>query len=114
MHVFFKNLQKNVLVFCLFYAGNLKKQQQQRRDGDDYILSGSKAFISGGGVSDMYLVMCRTGDKGAGGISCLLVEKGMPGLSFGENEAKLGWKSQVHINVDSVMCVLFYSISLCG
>jgi alkylation response protein AidB-like acyl-CoA dehydrogenase len=63
-------------------------------DGDNYVLNGSKAFISGGGVSDVYVVMCRTGGAGASGVSCLLVEKGMPGLSFGENEAKLGWKSQ--------------------
>lgn len=64
-------------------------------DGDNYVLNGSKAFISGGGVTDVYLVMCRTNDNvGASGVSCLLVEKGMPGLSFGNNEAKMGWKSQ--------------------
>ncbi|GAM21421.1 hypothetical protein SAMD00019534_045960 [Acytostelium subglobosum LB1] len=64
------------------------------RDGDHYILNGSKAFISGGGDSEVYMVMVRTGDKGAKGISCVLVEKGTPGLSFGKKEEKLGWNTQ--------------------
>ena len=64
------------------------------RDGDDYLLNGSKAFISGGGVSDIYLVMVRTGEAGPPGISCIAVEKGTPGLAFGAQERKLGWKSQ--------------------
>src|SRR5216684_2111692 len=64
------------------------------RDGDAYVLDGAKAFISGGGVSDIYVVMARTGAAGAKGISCLVVEKGTPGLSFGAQEKKLGWKSQ--------------------
>jgi len=64
------------------------------RDGDDYVLNGSKAFISGGGRSDIYVVMARTGGEGPGGISTFLVEKGTPGLSFGANEKKLGWNSQ--------------------
>lgn len=59
------------------------------RDGDDYILNGEKAFISGGGYSDVYLVMCRTGEAGPGGISCIAVEKGTPGLSFGAQEKKV-------------------------
>lgn len=63
-------------------------------DGDAYILNGSKAFISGGGRSDLYVVMARTGGDGADGISCFVVEEGTSGLSFGANEAKLGWKSQ--------------------
>lgn len=65
-----------------------------RRDGDDYILDGAKAFISGGGLSDVYLVMVRTGEDGPRGISCVAVEKGAPGLSFGPPERKLGWKTQ--------------------
>ena len=65
-----------------------------RRDGDHYVLDGSKAFISGGGVSDIYVVMARTGDNGPRGISCIVVEKGTPGLSFGAPEKKLGWKTQ--------------------
>jgi butyryl-CoA dehydrogenase len=64
------------------------------KEGDTYILNGSKAFISGGGVSDVYLCMVRTGDETHHGISCILVEKGTPGLSFGKQEKKIGWRSQ--------------------
>jgi alkylation response protein AidB-like acyl-CoA dehydrogenase len=64
------------------------------RDGDHYVVNGSKAFISGGGVSDLYVCMVRTGGEGPNGISCLAVEKGTPGLAFGAPEKKLGWKSQ--------------------
>jgi alkylation response protein AidB-like acyl-CoA dehydrogenase len=64
------------------------------RDGDHYVLNGAKAFISGGGVSDVYVCMVRTGVAGPKGISCIVVEKGTPGLSFGAQEKKLGWKSQ--------------------
>ena len=66
------------------------------RDGDHYVLNGSKAFISGAGHSDLYVAMVRTGDAGAGagGVSCFLIEKGTPGLSFGANERKMGWNSQ--------------------
>jgi alkylation response protein AidB-like acyl-CoA dehydrogenase len=64
------------------------------RDGDHYVLNGSKAFISGGGVSDCYVTMVRTGEAGADGISCIVVEKDTAGLSFGAKEKKLGWHSQ--------------------
>ena len=64
------------------------------RDGDDYVLNGSKAFISGAGSTDLYVTMVRTGDAGARGISCLVIEKDTPGLSFGAQENKLGWHSQ--------------------
>ncbi|XP_065179806.1 isobutyryl-CoA dehydrogenase, mitochondrial-like [Sycon ciliatum] len=66
------------------------------RKGDEYVLNGTKAFISGGGDSDVYLVMVRTGqlDAGAKGITCLAVDKGSPGLSFGKKERKVGWNSQ--------------------
>src|SRR5207237_2814613 len=64
------------------------------RDGNHYVLNGSKAFISGGGVSDVYVCMVRTGGAGPKGISCIVVEKGTPGLSYGAQEKKLGWKSQ--------------------
>ncbi len=64
------------------------------REGDHYVLNGSKAFISGGGVSDIYVCMVRTGGAGPKGISCIVVEKGTPGLSYGAQEKKLGWKSQ--------------------
>jgi alkylation response protein AidB-like acyl-CoA dehydrogenase len=76
------------------------------RDGEHYVLDGAKAFISGGGVSDIYVVMARTGTgegsdavvrtamRGPKGISCFVVEKGTPGLTFGAQEKKLGWHSQ--------------------
>jgi len=64
------------------------------REGDHYVLNGSKAFTSGGGRSDIYVVMCRTGGPGPKGISALVVPKDTPGLSFGRQEAKLGWNSQ--------------------
>jgi len=64
------------------------------RDGEDYVLNGTKAFISGGGVSDVYVTMVRTGGAGPKGISCLVVEKGTPGLAFGKQEKKLGWNTQ--------------------
>ncbi|WP_370335519.1 acyl-CoA dehydrogenase family protein [Parvularcula marina] len=64
------------------------------RDGDDYILNGSKAFISGAGSTDLYLVMVRTGEPGPRGISAILVEDGTPGLTYGANEKKMGWNAQ--------------------
>jgi alkylation response protein AidB-like acyl-CoA dehydrogenase len=64
------------------------------KQGDHYVLNGSKAFISGAGVSDLYVVMVRTGGEGPRGISTVLVEKGTPGLSFGAQERKMGWNSQ--------------------
>jgi alkylation response protein AidB-like acyl-CoA dehydrogenase len=64
------------------------------KDDDHYVLNGSKAFISGAGVSDVYVCMVRTGEDGPKGISCIVVEKGMPGLSFGKKERKMGWNSQ--------------------
>ena len=73
-------------------AASLKTRAM--RDGDHYVLNGAKAFISGGGVSDVYVCMVRTGEGGPRGISCIVVEKGTPGLSYGAQEKKLGWKSQ--------------------
>ncbi|MFC5420313.1 isobutyryl-CoA dehydrogenase [Bosea eneae] len=63
-------------------------------DGDYYVLDGQKQFISGAGVSDVYVVMVRTGEAGPSGISTIVVEKGTPGLSFGANEKKMGWNAQ--------------------
>ncbi len=65
-----------------------------RREGDHYVLNGTKAFISGGGHADVYVCMVRTGEPGPGGISCLAVERDAPGLGFGAQEKKLGWHSQ--------------------
>ncbi len=64
------------------------------RDGDDYILNGTKTFISGAGWSDIYVVMARTSDDGAKGVSTFVVEKDIAGLSFGVNEKKMGWNAQ--------------------
>ncbi len=73
-------------------AASLKTRAE--RDGDHYVLNGAKAFISGGGASEVYLVMCRTGGPGPEGVSALIVPKDTPGLSFGKKERKLGWNSQ--------------------
>jgi len=62
-------------------------------DGDHYVLNGTKQFISGGGVNDVYVVMARTGQDGPKGVSCIIVEKDTPGLSFGAPEKKLGWNA---------------------
>ena len=64
------------------------------RDGDDYVINGTKAFISGASRSDLYVCMVRTGGDGPKGISCMVVEDGTPGLGFGAQEKKLGWHSQ--------------------
>ncbi|WP_371425010.1 isobutyryl-CoA dehydrogenase [Tardiphaga sp.] len=63
-------------------------------DGDHYVLNGQKQFISGAGDTDVYVVMVRTGGEGAGGVSTIVVEAGTPGLSFGNNERKMGWNAQ--------------------
>jgi acyl-CoA dehydrogenase len=63
-------------------------------DGDHYVVNGSKQFISGAGANDVYVTMVRTGEDGPKGISCLVVDKDTPGVSFGANEKKLGWHSQ--------------------
>lgn len=65
-----------------------------KRDGEHYVLNGSKAFISGARTSDLYVVMCRTGGAGPKGVSAIVVEKDTPGLSFGSQERKMGWNSQ--------------------
>jgi alkylation response protein AidB-like acyl-CoA dehydrogenase len=89
---------ERVASYCLTEPGSGSDAASLRttaqRDGDDYVLDGSKAFISGGGVSDVYVVMARTSGPGSNGISAILVEKDAPGLSFGAQERKLGWNSQ--------------------
>ena len=76
------------------------------RDGDHYVLNGSKAFISGAGVSDLYVCMVRTGEDGPKGISCVVVEAGSPGLSFGALEDKMGWRAQPTAQVQFDDCVI--------
>ena len=73
-------------------------------DGDHYVVSGSKAFISGGGENEVYVVLARTSDEGAKGITALVIEKDMPGVTFGAQEKKLGWHSQptAQVNFDQV------------
>jgi alkylation response protein AidB-like acyl-CoA dehydrogenase len=84
--------------YCLTEPGSGSDAASLRtravKDGDHYILNGAKAFISGAGVSDVYVCMVRTGEDGPKGISCIVVEKGTPGLSFGKAERKMGWNSQ--------------------
>ncbi|MBA4756856.1 acyl-CoA dehydrogenase family protein [Sphingosinicella sp.] len=74
------------------------------RDGDHYVVTGSKAFISGAGQNEVYVTMVRTGSEGPKGISCLVIEKDMPGVSFGANEKKMGWRAQptAQVNFDGV------------
>ncbi len=74
------------------------------KDGDHYVVSGTKQFISGGGANEIMVTMTRTSDDGARGVTCLVVEKDMEGVSFGANEKKLGWHSQptAQVNFDGV------------
>jgi alkylation response protein AidB-like acyl-CoA dehydrogenase len=97
-----------VLSYCLTEPGSgsdaaaLKTRAERTNEG--YSLTGSKAFISGGGYSDAYVVMARTSDEGAAGISTLYVETGAEGLSFGANEDKMGWRSQPTAQVQFDNC----------
>ncbi|KEJ97868.1 hypothetical protein SAMN05444149_101431 [Pseudosulfitobacter pseudonitzschiae] len=87
-----------VLSYCLTEPGSgsdavaLKTRADRTNEG--YTLNGTKAFISGGGYSDAYVCMVRTGDAGAGGVSTVYVKDGTDGLSFGALEDKMGWRSQ--------------------
>jgi alkylation response protein AidB-like acyl-CoA dehydrogenase len=89
---------ENVASYCLTEpgAGSDASALSTRavRSGGDYVLDGVKQFISGAGVSDVYVVMARTGSDGPRGISTFIVEKDTPGLSFGAAEQKMGWNSQ--------------------
>ncbi len=93
--------------YCLTEPGSgsdaASLRTSAKLDGDSYILNGSKAFISGAGVSDLYLVMARTGGEGPKGVSAIMVEKGAPGLSFGAQERKMGWNAQptAQVNFDN-------------
>ncbi|WP_281822225.1 acyl-CoA dehydrogenase family protein [Sphingobium sp. BS19] len=94
--------------YCLTEAGSgsdaAALKTKAVRDGDHYVVTGSKQFISGGGQNEIYVVMVRTGEDGPKGISCLVIEKDMEGVSFGANERKLGWHSQptAQVNFDAV------------
>ena len=87
-----------IFSYCLTEPGSGSDAAALRtratRSNEGYALSGTKAFISGGGYSDAYIVMCRTGKDGPKGISAVVVEDGAPGLSFGALEDKMGWRAQ--------------------
>ena len=89
---------EKIASYCLTEPGSGSDAAAMRTtawlDGDHYVLNGSKAFISGAGTSDVYVVMARTGEPGAKGISAFVVDKDAPGLSFGAQEKKMGWNSQ--------------------
>jgi alkylation response protein AidB-like acyl-CoA dehydrogenase len=89
---------EKIASYCLTEPGSGSDAAALRttavRDGDHYVLNGSKAFISGAGTSDVYVVMARTGQDGPKGISTFVVDKDAPGLSFGGQERKMGWNSQ--------------------
>ena len=97
--------------YCLTEPGSgsdaaaLKTRAETLDDGT-YRINGSKAFISGGGISDLYVTMLRTGDDSAKGISCVVVEKDTPGLSFGAPERKMGWNSQPTALVNFADCIV--------
>ena len=84
--------------YCLTEPGSGSDSASLRttakKDGDNYILNGSKAFISGSGATDCLVLMARTGDSGAKGISCFLIPADLPGIEYGKNEPKMGWKNQ--------------------
>ncbi len=89
---------EKIASYCLTEPGSGSDAAAMRttatRDGDQWVLNGSKAFISGAGTSDVYVVMARTGEAGPKGISAFVVDLGTPGLSFGAQEKKMGWNSQ--------------------
>jgi alkylation response protein AidB-like acyl-CoA dehydrogenase len=99
---------ETVLAYCLTEPGSgsdaAALRTRAERDGDGWRLTGTKAFISGGGFADLYVVMARTGGEGPKGISALLVEAGTPGLSYGAPERKMGWKAQptAQVQLDGV------------
>lgn len=89
---------ERIASYCLTEPGSGSDAAAMRAtatlDGDHYVLNGSKAFISGAGTSDVYVVMARTGEPGPKGISAFVVDKDAPGLSFGAQERKMGWNAQ--------------------
>jgi alkylation response protein AidB-like acyl-CoA dehydrogenase len=101
---------EKVFSYCLTEPGSgsdaaaLRTRAEQTNEG--YRLNGTKAFISGGGYSDVYVVMCRTGGDGARGVSTLIVEDGTPGLSFGKPEDKMGWRAQPTAQVQFDDCLV--------
>ncbi|MCR9254949.1 MAG: acyl-CoA dehydrogenase family protein [Alphaproteobacteria bacterium] len=101
---------ETVASYCLTEPGSgsdaAALRTTAKKDNENYTLNGAKAFISGGGFSDLYVVMVRTGGEGPGGVSTVLVEKGTEGLSFGALEKKMGWKAQPTSQVQFDDCVI--------
>jgi alkylation response protein AidB-like acyl-CoA dehydrogenase len=99
---------RKIMSYCLTEPGSgsdaAALRTRAERTNEGWTLTGAKAFISGAGLSDLYIVMARTGEDGPKGISALIVEDGMPGLSFGAQERKMGWKAQptAQVNLDGV------------
>ncbi|MEH3038315.1 MAG: acyl-CoA dehydrogenase family protein [Sphingomonas adhaesiva] len=89
---------ERIASYCLTEPGSgsdaAALKTSARLDGDHYVVNGTKQFISGAGENEVYVTMVRTGAEGPKGISCLVIEKDMPGVSFGANERKLGWHAQ--------------------
>lgn len=98
-----------ILSYCLTEPGSgsdaAALKTRATRSNENYLLTGTKAFISGGGYSDAYIVMARTGDAGPKGISAILIEADASGLSFGGLEDKMGWRSQPTRQVQMDDCV---------
>ena len=90
------SMQK-IASYCLTEPGSgsdaAALKTSARRDGDHYIVNGTKQFISGAGYNDVYVVMVRTGEEKTKGVTCLVVDKDTPGMSFGAPEKKLGWNA---------------------
>ncbi|WP_017999987.1 acyl-CoA dehydrogenase family protein [Paracoccus sp. N5] len=101
---------ETVFSYCLTEPGSgsdaAALRTRAERVPGGWKLNGTKAFISGGGYSDAYLVMVRTGEAGPRGISTVVVEAGTPGLSFGAPEHKMGWKAQPTAQVQFDDCVI--------
>jgi alkylation response protein AidB-like acyl-CoA dehydrogenase len=88
---------EKIASYCLTEPGSgsdaAALKTSARRDGEYYVLNGTKQFISGAGYNDVYVVMVRTGEEKTKGVTCLVVDKDTPGLSFGAPEKKLGWNA---------------------
>ena len=101
---------KRIFSYCLTEPGSGSDAAALRTTAkapdEGWVLNGTKAFISGGGYSDVYIAMVRTGDNGPKGISTVLVEDGTPGLSFGAPEDKMGWRSQPTAQVQFDDCTI--------
>ena len=101
---------ETIASYCLTEPGSgsdaAALRTSARMRGNELVLTGTKSFISGGGFSDLYIVMARTGEEGSKGISTVLVEKGTDGLSFGANERKMGWNAQPTAEVQFENCRL--------